>query len=145
MRRRNAIGREGPGDVSKGPRGSVLTTDPVDDRAWEHDRASGRTSRRARAGRLDVLRNEALEFVDRNETLTPRGLDRVDRRHNSAVDRGDAYAESLSRLAATIGVERTEPLAAREAGATTALGSPGLASVGAPGAVFVAHSMSAVQ
>lgn len=103
VRRRNAIGREGPGDVSKGPRGSVLTTDPVDDRAWEHDRASGRTSRRARAGRLDVLRNEALEFVDRNETLTPRGLDRVDRRHNSAVDRGDAYAESLSRLAATIG------------------------------------------
>lgn len=103
MRPRNAVGREGPGDVSEGTTGCVFTTDPVDDPAWEHGGASCETSGGAWPGRLDVLRDEALEFFDRNETLTPGRLHRVDRRHDSPVDCGDAYAEGLSRLAAAVG------------------------------------------
>jgi integrase len=49
---------------------------------------------------LDVLIEEALEFVNGDQALTPGRLHGVDRRHDSAVDRGDADAEGLSRLLA---------------------------------------------
>ena len=47
---------------------------------------------------LGVLTEEALEFVDRDQSLTPGRLHCVDRWDDSAVDRGDADAERLRRL-----------------------------------------------
>jgi hypothetical protein len=81
----------------------VLVIDPVDDGGWKDDRASGRTSRGAWARLLDVLRDEALELVDRNQTLTPRRLHGAHGRDKSPVDGRDAHTERLSRLAAAVG------------------------------------------
>jgi hypothetical protein len=103
MRSWDAFSRQPPRDLAKALSRSVLVKDPVHDRAWNDDRPAGWTWRSAWTGRLDVLRDEALELVDGNETLTPRRLHRVDGRDKSPVDRGDAHAESLSRLAAAIG------------------------------------------
>jgi hypothetical protein len=81
----------------------ILKTDPLDDASGERRRASGAGALAGRAGRLEVLAEEALEFGVRDQPLTPGRLHRVQHGHDAAVDCRDADAECLGGLFAAVG------------------------------------------
>ncbi len=103
MCRRDVLDGKCAGDLSEAATSRVVETDPLDDALRKRLRPTGRTSSCATARRRDVVAHEALEFVDGDEPLTPRQLDRVDGRNDTAVDGRDAHPERLGGLAARVG------------------------------------------
>jgi hypothetical protein len=98
MRSWHPFGRQRSSDFAEAPTALVIEADPIDYRVRKRPWAAGWTPRLHRSRRLDVLPDETFELVDGDQPLTPRGLDRVDGRHDPSVDRRDADAQSLRRL-----------------------------------------------
>lgn len=98
----HAVARESASDFSEAPPLDVLLSNPCDDRIRERRRAPGGTTCRTRSAYLDMLHEEALELAHGDEPLTPRRLDGVEQRNDTAIDRRDADPEGLRSLAARV-------------------------------------------
>jgi hypothetical protein len=98
----HAVVREAASDLAQCSTVRVLEPHAVDDVLRKRRRASGRTGSGSRACRFEVLAEEALEVIDGDQPLAPRGLDGVYARHDPAIDRRDANAESLGRLSTAV-------------------------------------------
>lgn len=94
----HAVGREVASDLTQCSTVRVLEPYAVDNMLRKRRRTSGRTGSSRRTCPFELLAEEALDFVDGDQPLTPGGLDGVYARHDSAIDRRDADAESLGRL-----------------------------------------------
>jgi hypothetical protein len=100
---RDALVREHARDVGEATTAGVLETDSLDDPWTKRRRPTGRTAPSPTARRREVVAQEALKLVDRDEPLAPGQLDGIDRRNDAAVDSRDTHPERLSGLAASVG------------------------------------------
>jgi hypothetical protein len=107
VRCRYLVSVEPARDLTQTLGSGVLGLDPLADALRNRDRATRtRAGLRLASGRPASFPDHALQLVDRDQSCTPRHLDRLNQRQDASVEGGAADAECFRGLCARVG----EPL-----------------------------------